>query len=127
MDRARRIPERLTVAFIDVDGLKAVNDADGHAAGDSLLVAVADALTACLRSYDLIVRVGGDEFVCALPNMDLDTVRERFVEASATLARSVTGGSITVGLTELAEGDFPSDVIARADADLLAQRQKASP
>ncbi len=126
MDRACRIPEPLAIAFIDVDGLKAVNDADGHAAGDTLLIAVADALRACLRSYDLIVRVGGDEFVCALPNMELDAVRERFVEASAALALSAPGGSITVGLTELAEGDFPSDVIARADADLLAQRQKES-
>jgi diguanylate cyclase (GGDEF)-like protein len=125
MDRACRIPERLAVAFIDVDGLKAVNDAGGHAAGDTLLVAVADCLRACLRSYDLIVRVGGDEFVCAVPNMELDAVRERFAEASAALARSPTGGSITVGVAELADGDFPSDVIARADADLLAQRQKA--
>jgi diguanylate cyclase (GGDEF)-like protein len=126
MDRARRIPECLAVAFIDVDGLKAVNDTDGHAAGDALLVAVADALRACLRSYDLIVRTGGDEFLCALPKMELGAVRERFVEVSAALASSHTGGSITVGLAELANDDLPSDLIARADADLLAQRQKAS-
>lgn len=124
MDRARRVAERLVVAFIDVDGLKAVNDAGGHAAGDALLVAVADALRACLRSYDLIVRVGGDEFICVLPKTELSTVRERFVEVSAALACGPTGGSITVGLAELTKDDVPGDLIARADADLLAQRQR---
>lgn len=123
MDRARRVGERLVVAFIDVDGLKAVNDAGGHAAGDALLVAVADAMRACLRSYDLIVRVGGDEFICVLPKAELSTVRERFVEVSAALARSPTGGSITVGFAELNSDDLPADLIAHADADLLAQRQ----
>jgi diguanylate cyclase (GGDEF)-like protein len=124
MDRARRVDERLVVAFIDVDGLKAVNDAGGHAAGDALLVAVADALRACLRSYDLIVRVGGDEFICVLPKTELSTVRERFADVSAALACGATEGSITVGLAELNKDDFPADLIARADADLLAQRQK---
>lgn len=62
--RTRRSNSGLVVAFIDVDHLKQVNDADGHAAGNALLVAVATALRGELRSYDLILRYGGDEFVC---------------------------------------------------------------
>jgi diguanylate cyclase (GGDEF)-like protein len=123
MDRARRASEPLVVAFIDVDGLKGVNDRAGHAAGDTLLVAVAESLRACTRSYDLIVRVGGDEFVCVLLHTNLDTVRERFIQASGALAAGPTAGSITIGFAELAQEDSPSDLIARADADLLAQRQ----
>jgi diguanylate cyclase (GGDEF)-like protein len=122
IDRARRGPEELVVAFVDVDGLKRVNDTDGHLAGDALLVAVADSMRACLRSYDLIMRFGGDEFVCVLPHASVETVRERFIEVSNALAAGVTGGSITVGFAELGNGDSPEDLIRRADHDLLAHR-----
>ena len=123
MDRARRAFEDLVVAFVDVDGLKAVNDNDGHLAGDSLLVAVADSLRACLRSYDLIMRFGGDEFVCVLPNTDVEHVRRRFADVSNALAAGPTRGSITVGFTELGEDDSAEDLIRRADTDLLAHRR----
>jgi diguanylate cyclase (GGDEF)-like protein len=124
VDRARRAPEELVVTFVDVDGLKQVNDIDGHLAGDSLLVAVADSLRECLRSYDLIMRFGGDEFVCALPNADVEKVRQRFAEVSNTLEAGPTKGSITVGFAELAKDDSAEDLIRRADADLLAHRER---
>jgi diguanylate cyclase (GGDEF)-like protein len=122
IDRARRACEELVVAFIDVDGLKLVNDSKGHIAGDALLVAVADSLRACLRSYDLVMRFGGDEFVCALPNTDVEQSRRRFTEVSSILAATPAHGSITVGFAQLLAGDSPEDLIERADADLLARR-----
>ncbi len=122
IDRARRAPEELVVTFVDVDGLKRVNDTMGHRAGDALLVAVADSLRARLRSYDLIMRFGGDEFVCALPNTDVKGVRQRFADVSDALAEGPTGGSITVGVAELGDNDSAEDIIRRADADLLAHR-----
>jgi diguanylate cyclase (GGDEF)-like protein len=124
MDRARRVSEKLVVGFIDVDGLKRVNDADGHGAGDALLITVAECLRTGLRSYDLIVRFGGDEFLCVLPKIDLGTVRDRFSEVSSALAATPSHGSITVGFAELVDDDSTADLIGRADADLLAQRQK---
>lgn len=113
------------VTFIDVDGLKQVNDTKGHLAGDALLVAVANTLQTCLRSYDLIMRFGGDEFVCALPNADIKKVRQRFAEVSNVLATGPVTGSIAVGFAELGEDDSAEDLIRRADADLLAQRERS--
>jgi diguanylate cyclase (GGDEF)-like protein len=124
MDRARRTHAELVVTFVDVDGLKKVNDTEGHLAGDSLLLAVADSLRACLRSYDLVMRYGGDEFVCALPNADVGRVRRRFCDVSSTLASSPGGGSISVGFAELDDSDSPEDLIHRADADLLTHRRR---
>jgi diguanylate cyclase (GGDEF)-like protein len=123
IDRARRASEGLVVAFVDVDGLKQVNDSQGHIAGDALLVAVADSLRSCLRSYDLVMRFGGDEFVCALPHTDVEQTRRRFTEVSSTLAAAPTHGSITVGFAQLTGGDSPQDLIERADADLLVRRR----
>jgi diguanylate cyclase (GGDEF)-like protein len=125
IDRARRAPEELVVTFIDVDGLKSVNDTKGHFAGDCLLIAVANSLRARLRSYDLIMRFGGDEFVCAMPKINVQDVRRRFADVSEALAKGPTGGSITVGFAALSESDSAEDLIHRADEDLLAHR--ASP
>jgi diguanylate cyclase (GGDEF)-like protein len=123
IDRARRASQSLVLAFIDVDGLKRVNDRQGHLAGDALLLSVADALRTRLRSYDLIVRFGGDEFICVLPDSDVQSVRQRFAEAAQALCSSPTGGSISVGYAQLRDGDSTEKLIARADADLLGQRR----
>jgi diguanylate cyclase (GGDEF)-like protein/PAS domain S-box-containing protein len=56
----------LAVLMIDLDGFKAVNDRQGHAAGDALLVAVGERLQGCVRATDLVARIGGDEFVIVL-------------------------------------------------------------
>jgi len=121
IQRARRESGgRLVAAFCDVDGLKSVNDIDGHAEGDALLRAFADGLRRQIRSYDLFVRLGGDEFLCALPNVTLVEARERFDRLRADLAGS--GGSVSVGYAELRDGDSAEDLVSRADGALLAGR-----
>ncbi|MDP1929419.1 MAG: diguanylate cyclase [Thiobacillus sp.] len=65
---ARRNGCRLTLLNIDIDDFKSINDTYGHAAGDAVLVHVANTLRTCFRESDLLARVGGDEFVVLLPN-----------------------------------------------------------
>ena len=67
----------------------------------------------------------GDELVCALPNADVKRVRQRFTDVSNALAAGPTKGSITVGFAKLGENDSAEDLIRRADADLLAHRDRA--
>jgi diguanylate cyclase (GGDEF)-like protein len=121
--RANRTGQPFVLAFIDVDGLKATNDTLGHAAGDLLLRRVVDTIRTQLRSYDLIVRFGGDEFVCALLALDLDRAAERFTLIRASLAAEAHA-SISVGLAEYRLHDSLETLLARADQTLLAERQQ---
>ena len=125
--RARRTDKALVVAFVDVDHLKRVNDELGHAAGDAMLVAVANELKAELRSYDLIIRYGGDEFVCVLSGLSLDDAVTRLALVNIALAEGADPGSVTFGLAELLPEDSARDVVGRADAALYAKRQLRRP
>lgn len=122
IDRARRTGVRLVVAFVDVDRLKVVNDNYGHLAGDGLLQDVVAGLRRHTRSYDLIVRVGGDEFVCALPAVAVDEARRRLEELQAELHEDPAVSSISFGLAELRAGESPEALIDRADRDLRNAR-----
>ena len=126
MDRARRQGLALVVAFIDVDGLKAVNDRQGHAAGDQVLRAVSEALAQGLRSYDLLFRYGGDEFVCALSGADMEHATERLRAVAETLGAGPTEASIAWGLAEMRENDDLDDFVGRADSALYEGRDATS-
>jgi diguanylate cyclase (GGDEF)-like protein len=124
IERSRRSGEPFVLAFVDVDGLKQLNDRDGHAAGDALLQAVVSALSAGRRSYDSIVRVGGDEFLCGFTNTDLIASRRRIEEICGSLERSDAAASISVGLAMLGERDTLEKLIARADAEMYSSKQR---
>ena len=123
VERAGRTGVGLVLAFIDVDGLKEVNDSEGHAAGDRLLRSVADAVRANVRRYDVIVRHGGDEFLCAMPNLTRATAEDRMRRIAAALSEAETRHSITFGLAEFEPGDDLDALVSRADADLLRGRR----
>jgi diguanylate cyclase (GGDEF)-like protein len=122
VDRARRAGRSLVLAMIDVDALKAVNDREGHAGGDALLRAAAAAITSSLRSYDVTVRWGGDEFVCGLSDMTLELAANRLAEIRRTLAVARPGASVSAGHAELREGDTLDALIARADSALYVAK-----
>jgi diguanylate cyclase (GGDEF)-like protein len=123
MLRARRTGQALVVAFVDVDYLKAINDSGGHVAGDRMLVEVVGAFRANMRSYDLIIRCGGDEFVCALSGQTMIEATARLALVDTAIAEA-TDGSVTVGLAELHPDDSLETLVARADAALYRQRQQ---
>jgi diguanylate cyclase (GGDEF)-like protein len=120
VDRATRTGEPLLIAFLDVMNLKAVNDAHGHAAGDELLQAVGHALCNGLRSYDVVVRYGGDEFVCGLPNARLADARKRFTDVAQLLVDRFPNGCLRIGVAEFSPGETLDELIARADRELYA-------
>jgi diguanylate cyclase (GGDEF)-like protein len=124
VERARRKGGQLMLAFVDVDGLKQVNDTRGHQAGDALLQSVGKALRANLRPYDVIVRFGGDEFVCAMPDLSPLEARARFARIAHTLGAIDRDYSISFGLAQAWPGESLTALIARADADLLRLRAR---
>jgi diguanylate cyclase (GGDEF)-like protein len=114
--RARRHDTPLTVAFIDVDGLKEANDGDGHAAGDAMLRDLAAALREGLRAEDAVLRYGGDEFVCVLPDTTARDARAKLSAIQDVVA--ARGVRFCAGLAQLRRGDDVVSLLARADGDL---------
>jgi diguanylate cyclase (GGDEF)-like protein len=118
IDRARRSDGRFVLAFVDVDGLKSVNDREGHAAGDRVLQTVVRTIRTRLRSFDPIMRYGGDEFVCGLGGTDVGEAERRFGSIGVAI-ESDAGVGISVGLAALAPGDNADVLTERADAEML--------
>ncbi len=123
IDRSLRRDGRLVLAFLDVNALKSVNDSDGHDAGDRVLHAVVAAVRSALRSFDPIVRYGGDEFVCALSGTDEQDARGRFDHIRDTVSE-VHGPGCSVGLAVLETGDSLDGLISRADAALYRAKTR---
>ncbi|MDP9434735.1 MAG: GGDEF domain-containing protein, partial [Actinomycetota bacterium] len=116
--------------YLDVDGLKTVNDVHGHAAGDALLVAVAQRLASAAREGDLCARLGGDEFALLVEDLhdqaELDTVADRVHRLLADPVRLPAQGEITtaasIGTAVIDAADGPQTVLARADAAMYANK-----
>lgn len=111
--RAHRDKRPLSVAVVDIDGFKAINDRLGHGAGDEVLVREVRAWLRQLRASDTLVRYGGDEFLVVMPGAELE-------EARRVLDRMSAAGPIpaSAGIAELRAGDRADDVIGRADRAL---------
>ena len=130
-ERARVTGRHYAVMVLDIDRFKSVNDTWGHAAGDAVLVELAQRLTANLRQVDLIARIGGEEFLIAMPETTLDAARiaaerlRRVMEESPIpLPGEQNRISITVSIgLALGGGEPDADpidaLISRADYALL--------
>jgi diguanylate cyclase (GGDEF)-like protein len=123
IDRARREDGMLVLAFIDIDSLREINNREGHAAGDALLRDVVAAIRSSIRSYEPVVRYGGDEFVCAMSGVDRAQAESRFAEITDSLAEPGQTGGISVGLAELRPDDTLADLVDRADKAMFDTRR----
>ena len=128
LERARRLHHPLSVILFDIDHFKAVNDGFGHLTGDRILREVAELARADLRSYDTLVRWGGEEFLILLPESTTteavriaERLRLRIAEHPFVHDRSIT---ISAGVAGLVDGDDGESLVARADA--LLYRIKGS-
>lgn len=130
--RCRRYGDNCAVLFLDVDNLKAVNDEHGHAAGDALLVRLAEILTGNTRTTDVVARIGGDEFGLLLDNLNGDQVEEKidflaeqldtvnFVHEGRKMPLSASIGYCFVGPQDTTEG-----LMTRADAAMYRIKGRA--
>nr|WP_231135044.1 GGDEF domain-containing protein [Motilibacter deserti] len=116
--RASRARRPLTVAVLDVNGLKSVNDQQGHAAGDALLQDAARCWRTALRREDQLARIGGDEFVVLMP----DTDEAAGQQVIARLRASAPSVSVAVGVAEWAEGQTAGELLAAADRQMYADK-----
>lgn len=118
----------LSIALIDLDGFKAVNDRSSHAEGDNVLRVIASTLRDIVRGDDLVARYGGDEFVMLLPGaalVEAEAALGRAVEAVAHLPSALSRGvTLSVGVVTLLAHETPATALARADAAMyLAKRR----
>lgn len=122
IDRCRRTDAPFVLAFIDIDGLKQLNDTLGHAAGDALIRKVCGVLKQKLRTYDPIVRIGGDEFLCGLSGTAPPAAAERVAKIREAVQHGHPPGTISVGYADLNPDDNLETLIDRADHDMYRHR-----
>ncbi len=120
LSRARRNHGSVTLAYLDLDNFKSINDRNGHLAGDDLLRAVAEKIRNCVRSYDIVARMGGDEFAILFPGSGpefAEKVRSRLEQLVADVAGE-NGVAVTFSIGVAASCDPPEaveDLVKKAD------------
>ena len=120
--RARRDGTTLSLAIIDLDDFKRVNDVRGHQAGDELLRRVATLLQTELRPYDQVARYGGDEFVLLLPGSDEADARAIAERVRDTVAGELAG-ACSLGVAAWRDGLDPDGLLEHADRALLLAKR----
>jgi diguanylate cyclase (GGDEF)-like protein len=132
IDRASRYGHKSAMLFVDLDGLKMINDSFGHQAGDEALIEVAQLLTKGVRRSDIVARIGGDEFAILLQNSSEEAAHE----TAARLVDLVCGCefrhdgealplSIAIGVAMIDGEDSSAAVMARADEEMYRRKAAA--
>jgi diguanylate cyclase (GGDEF)-like protein len=127
--RSARYERPITLAFIDIDGFKVVNDVHGHRVGDAVLRSLGAGLERCTRKTDVVARLGGDEFAILLPETgqeaartSIEKVRECLREAMQS--RIDVAVTFSVGVVTCDDGECTADeLIQAADAMMYSVKQ----
>jgi diguanylate cyclase (GGDEF)-like protein len=130
--RVSRYDAKGAMLFVDVDGLKAINDSFGHRAGDEALIEVAELLASGVRKSDVVARIGGDEFGILLENADEEAAQEtagRLIDLIADCELMHEGNelplSVAIGVGIIEASDTAEAVMARADAEMYRRKAAA--
>lgn len=118
---AERFGEQLSLAMLDLDGLKEINDERGHQAGDEALRNVGQALRSSVRAVDLAARIGGDEFALVMPQADSADARhviDRFLQ------RVEDKIGVSIGIVEWRKGQTFEQLCAAADGELYEMKRE---
>lgn len=121
---------RFTLALLDIDHFKLINDRHGHDTGDRLLVAITEELSATLRHYDLCGRWGGEEFLLLLADTDLDEahviverLRHRLAGVTIHVGEHALSVTVSAGLSQHRYGESHQTTLKRADEALLKAKR----
>ena len=125
--RHRRFPRPLTLAYLDIDNFKGINDTHGHAAGDKLLLAVAQAMTSSVRDVDSVGRLGGDEFAILMPETNADASKAAIKKVHAKLREATSEPSpvtFSIGMMTFEKvPDTAEEMIGLADELMYSVKQ----
>lgn len=118
--RLQRSARPLTLAYIDLDNFKEVNDNFGHKAGDSVLMTVSSVMVGALRKADVVARLGGDEFAILLPETNADAARQVITKLHlrlmASMAQNGLPVSFSIGVVTFTVAlESPEDLLQKAD------------
>ncbi|HEX3801633.1 MAG TPA: diguanylate cyclase [Solirubrobacteraceae bacterium] len=122
---AARHGSQLSVAMIDVDNFKEINDRHGHARGDEALRFVADCMRKAVRASDTVGRLGGDEFMWILPDTDSGAAVKAVERARELIARGGKGADVattSAGICDTNSTSDPAELVRRADVALYASK-----
>ena len=130
--RVSRYDAKGAMLYVDVDGLKAINDSFGHRAGDEALIQVAGLLASGVRKSDVCARIGGDEFAILLENADEASAHEtaaRLIDQIAGCELMHDGNelplSVAIGVALIESSDTAESVMARADEEMYRRKAAA--
>ncbi len=131
MEQCLRLNRSLAVAFLDLDDFKVVNDTHGHNVGDDLLIEVSKRMKGALRRGDTLARIGGDEFIVVMVDLEnfecSEPVLERLLKAAAdpvTVGNAVMQVSVSIGVTLYSQDDVNADLLIRnADQAMYVAKQ----
>ena len=132
IDRAKRYGETSAMLFVDIDGLKMINDSFGHHAGDEALIQVSRLLVGGVRRSDVVARLGGDEFGLLLERSDEASAHETAARLGDMIAdcEFMHDGdelplSVAIGVAMIGADDNPEAVMARADEEMYRRKAAA--